>query len=408
VRFGATTSSRLVLFGGLYFAQGVPWGFVTSALLVRWTGVGLGPAQVSAIGAAALGPWTWKFLLGPLVDALGRRRPLLLACEAVMALTVLALAAVDPRRDLGLFLALVFVSSSFVALQDVLTDAVALAILPEAERGRANGVMSAAKYAGTVVGASGLIFVAGKTGWAACHGLAAALLLLPAGTVLGLDEPPRVRATAGAVVELLRQVLRSFGRRATLVAALFVLLAGASDRLLAPFMVATLRQRLGLTDDQMALLGTLGAPTTMAGALAGGWVADRLGRRRAIVAAAVALAAAHLAFGVATPSMTTLMAYQIGNGLAGGMLYATTIALCMDLTSPRVAATHFQAFMALFSVRSIWAGLAGGQLAQRLPGPALFLVAALIELLPLALLPFLSRPGEALSSGREAQGRRLR
>lgn len=407
MRSGATTTSRLVLFGGLYFAQGIPWGFVTSALMIRWTGLGLGPAEVGAIRAAALGPWTWKFLLGPLVDALGRwgRRPLLLACEAGMALTVIALAFADPRQQLGLFLALAFVNSAFVALQDVLTDAVAIALLPAAERGRANGVMSAAKIGGTMMGASGLVLLAGHTGWPACHALAVVLLLLPAVTVLSLDEPPRQRPPA--LAELLGQIAASFGQRSTLAVGLFVLVAGASDSFLGPYVVAPLRQELHLDNAQMALLGWLGSLTTIAGALGGGWLADRVGRRAAIAIAALALAAAHLTFAAVPRSLPALTAYQIGDGLAGGLLYATTIALCMDLTNPRLAATHFQAMMALFSVRSIWAGLLGGYLAGRTSAPAMFALAAVLELAPLALLPFIARR-QALSSDREAQGRRLR
>ena len=57
--FGATTRSRLVLFGGLYFAQGVPWGFVTGAL-IYWLGIlpgkfilpGLAPVMLGLVAAA--------------------------------------------------------------------------------------------------------------------------------------------------------------------------------------------------------------------------------------------------------------------------------------------------------------------------------------------------------------------
>ena len=100
------------------------------------------------------------------------------------------------------------------------------------------------------------------------------------------------------------------------------------------------------------------------------------------------------------------------------LIYAATIALCMDVTNPRLPAMHFQAFMALYSVKLMWASREGGQLAERLSVPAMFALAAAIELGALLLLPLIDprraqesfRRGEggpALSSRRETEGRRL-
>ena len=41
---GTTLRSRLLIFGGLYFAQRVPWGFFTVAIVLRLTSLGLSPA----------------------------------------------------------------------------------------------------------------------------------------------------------------------------------------------------------------------------------------------------------------------------------------------------------------------------------------------------------------------------
>jgi PAT family beta-lactamase induction signal transducer AmpG len=415
VDFGATTRSRLLLFGGLYFAQGVPWGFVTFALALRLTSAGVGPAEVGAIAAVASLPWIPKFLLAPLVDSLsaGRwgRRPLILACEVAMAATVIALAFADPRRERLLFLVLVFTNSLFAALQDVLTDAVAIAILPEHERGRANGVMFAAKYGGAAAGGNGLAILAAYTGWTGAHLAAAVLLLAPAAVVLGLREPRRRPGPARASLRaLLRQLPASFLQPTTLLVALFVMLAGASDNFLYPLVVSNLRLGLGLSDARMATLALLALLASIVGSLGGGWLSDALGRRRTIAVGGAALAAAHLAFGAITPSVPTLMAYQVLGGVAGGVLYAATIALCMDATNPRLPAVHFQFFMALYSVKLIWASREGGQLAERLSRPTMFLVAAGIELVALLLLPFIDPrraqaafrgegPGPALSSG---------
>jgi PAT family beta-lactamase induction signal transducer AmpG len=334
----------------------------------------------------------------------GRRRPLLLFCEAAMALTLIALAGADPQVEHGLFLTLVFINSFVAALQDVATDALAISLLPEEERGRANGVMSAAKYAGMLVGGSGLAVLAARvTGWPASHFIAAALLLVPATAVLLAREPPAPARPPfpHAVRALAHDLFVSFVRRSTLVVVAFALVSGCSDTFLYPFVMAQLRKTLSLSEGRMALLASFATATSIVGALLGGWAADALGRRRAILAGALGLAASHLLFAAVTPSWQALTIYQVGSGLAAGVLYASTLAFCMDLTNPRLPATHFQFYMAVLNVRMTWASFAGGRLGERLPTMSMFVLAALLELAPLGLLVWIDPHRTAQAFRRE-------
>jgi hypothetical protein len=45
--------------------------------------------------------------------------------------------------------------------------------------------------------------------------------------------------------------------------------------------------------------------------------------------------------------------------------------------------------MALLNIKNAWAQKLGGRLAERIPAPAMFGVSAIIEVLPLLLLPWL-------------------
>jgi predicted MFS family arabinose efflux permease len=281
----------------------------------------------------------------------------------------------------------------------VVTDALALDILPQHERGRANGVMSAAKYLGMLAGGSGLAWLATRTGWPATYVVAAAMLLVPAAVVLPLREPPAERRPPFglALHKLWRETMRSLLRRATPLAFLFVLVSGAGDSFLYPFITNLLRRRLALPADTVALLIGLAAVASAGGALLGGLISDTLGRRRTIVLGAVALALSHLGFAALAPSWPVLLGYELTSGVAGGILYAALIALCMDLTNPRLPATHFQLLMALLNLRSAWASRAGGHLAEAATGRTVLGVAALIELAPLVLLLWIDPRREAES-----------
>jgi PAT family beta-lactamase induction signal transducer AmpG len=311
----------------------------------------------------------------------------LLAAELAMAVSLLALSGLSPLTAPALFAVVLVAHNGCAALQDVATDALALELLPAAERGRANGVMTAAKYGGVLVGGAGLARVTATAGWRVGCLAAVVLLLLPAALVLWVNEPPRTARPA-----LVRETVRAFARRPALVGGLFVLLANMSDQFLAPMFIPLVRRQLGFSESFVASVLGLAALTVATGGLLGGRLSDAVGRRPTLAIAAATLAATHLAFAAAAPwwrHPAVVLAYVAVSGVASGATYAVVLALCMDLTSRRVAATHFQIYMALFNLRLSTASFLGGRASAFLAAPAMLAVAAALELAPLGLLPLL-------------------
>jgi PAT family beta-lactamase induction signal transducer AmpG len=393
VTSGTTLRSRLLIFGGLYFAQGVPWGFFTVAIVLRLTSLGVSPSGLGDLMFVASLPWAGKPLIGLLVDRLsfgrlGRRRPFILLAEAGMALSLLAMAFAHPIADRSLFLALLFLHNLLAAAQDVGTDALAIDLLAEGERSRANGVMSAAKFAGVVLGGQGLLWVARVAGWPAAFGLAIALLLVPATLVMGVREAPLPAQRP----RLLGLTLRVFSTRVVLLAAAFALVVDLADSLTFPLSYPLFRNQLGLSEQQVASLATIGGLASALGSLLGGALGDRLGCRRTLLGASLGVAGLNLAFSACRGlwgHFPVLLAYTIIEGIAVGVVYSTMLALFMDLTNPRVAATQFQIYMALVNVKDAWGQKLGGRLAERMSAPAMFGLSAIVEVLPLLLLPWL-------------------
>src|SRR5688572_12420366 len=86
---------RLLTFGALYFAQGVPWGFISVGYVVLLADQGLDNTAIGKAMALAYLPWSFKVLWGPLLDAvpalrIGRRRPFIIASELLMGFTILS------------------------------------------------------------------------------------------------------------------------------------------------------------------------------------------------------------------------------------------------------------------------------------------------------------------------------
>jgi PAT family beta-lactamase induction signal transducer AmpG len=61
--------------------------------------------------------------------------------------------------ELGLFTLIILLHNAFGATQDVAIDALAVNVLPEEERGLANGFMFAGASIGQTIGGSGVLFL---------------------------------------------------------------------------------------------------------------------------------------------------------------------------------------------------------------------------------------------------------
>ena len=152
--FSQSRYLRYFSFTILYVAQGFPFGLVTVALPAFLLERGTSPAAVGGFVGAAMLPWTFKWLAGPMMDrftflAMGRRRPWVLVAQLGLALTGLAFAFFpDGLDNLVMLTALCFVLNCFGAAQDVAVDGMAMDVLPEDEHGRANAFMGFGQVAG--------------------------------------------------------------------------------------------------------------------------------------------------------------------------------------------------------------------------------------------------------------------
>jgi MFS transporter, PAT family, beta-lactamase induction signal transducer AmpG len=218
-----------------------------------------------------------------------------------------------------------------------------------------------------------------------------------------LREPDGDTSAGGRPNRLVQDLKSLLSVRFVLVAALFAVVVDAGDSLLFPMLFPLYSGQLHYSEQQIATLSTVGGAVAALASIAGGWLTDRFGRRRILVWGCLVVAAGDLLFALARPlwgSYGFLLGFSAASSIASGVVYAATLALFMDLTHPRLAATHFQISMALLNVRGVWGSRLGGRLAERLPATGMFGLAALVEILPLVLLAFLDprKAKESLAS----------
>ena len=149
---------RYVSLSILYTAQGLPAGFTSVTFVAFLVANGASPEQIAALFATIALPWTFKFIWGPVVDAVqfpsyGLRRPWILFAQTGMIITLGALLFVpDLNASIELVTLMLFIHNLFSSLQDVSVDALAVDVLQPDEVAKANGFMFAAKRGGIIIG----------------------------------------------------------------------------------------------------------------------------------------------------------------------------------------------------------------------------------------------------------------
>ena len=146
---------RYFNFSALYFTEGLPQGMLYVGLPAWMAMQGKTPTEIGGFAVATSLPWTFKFVIAPLMDRytylpMGRKRPWVLLGHLGLILSILAFAFVpDPLNNLNLFMAGGFCVSAFGALQDAAGDAMAVDVIPSHQQARANGYMQGSRMIGS-------------------------------------------------------------------------------------------------------------------------------------------------------------------------------------------------------------------------------------------------------------------
>jgi MFS transporter, PAT family, beta-lactamase induction signal transducer AmpG len=359
---------------------------MTVTIISFLTSMGIPDGSIGRLSAFIAGPWALKLIWAPVIDTIsyppmGRRRPWIICAQAMMVLTLVGFLFVDdPVASISLLGWLFFVHNCFAALQDVLTDALAIEVVPPHELGTINGLMMAAKMLGIGLGAAGL------AGLMATYGLTAAviaqvfvlllIMMLPIFFIespgekrmpwsRGLATPSRGIATFRNPFKVIRDLFWAFSKRSVICVALLGFLASVAEWIIEVINKPFFTKVLGWTYVEFsAISGTL-VIFQFCAALAGGWAARRFGFRSIIVAGLGAYGVIATSFGLfnwlftgSIGPTTFLLLLPATNAFGSVAFYA----IAMRLSRTDSAATVFTTVMAITSFGHVVGGVLIGPL----------------------------------------------
>ncbi len=325
--------------------------------------------------AMATLPWTFKLFWGPVIDSfiyekMGKRRPWILFAQIGMALSLVAMIFMgDISENISLLGWMFFLHNCFASLQDVSCDALAVDVLLPEEQGKVNGAMWGSKIIGTGTGAAAMGTLLVSNGLVFTILVQTLLMLVIMIFPLFILERPGEKrfpwskgrdsltdlnhSNSHSPLTVIKDLITAFSKAPCYFAALFIIISainqGINGAVLPVFYNATLGWE---SDTYSQVVGGPGTILEFFGAILGGVMADRFGRRKVFFIGWGSFSVLSGIFGFMILTMPELPVWFQGFYL---IVYPFCVAvgtvgmfaLAMALSWSKASATMFTSYMAI-------------------------------------------------------------
>lgn len=335
---------KYLLLGSLYIVQSVPFSFLKSGFQVFLTNLEWSLADTGKVTGLLMLPWVIKFLWAPLVDRwcgnnMPRIRYSLLLFQVIGAAILGVIASLNFPEGLNWIILLFFILSLVAATQDIFIDAFAVLTLPKSEHGLGNSTQIGGYYLGEVLGGAVILIISDFFGWNWAIWAFMIFFLLPFFPVLfyfNKIQPMQARVAAGTGLS----PVKSFFKQPGIIMWLVVMGIYMSNQVLARTMLPAMLTTMKYSESFIGNIIIIGNSASLAGALLGGAVINRLGRKKSLVYFGVLKVVTFLLFLLLADkaaSPTEVYLAIIPNDFVSGLTTVTLFTIIMDkcrLSSP--------------------------------------------------------------------------
>ena len=195
-------------------------------------------------------------------------------------------------------------------------------------------------------------------------------------------------------LSVIKDLLKGFSVRPTFSAAVFILAAFIGNGISSAFLPVLYTQNLGWEPDTYSqVISGLGTIPEFCGALLGGYIADRIGKRKVIAVGYGAYGLLTIAFGLLSEYWTNSFVSTAYLIIHPGCISFGTVAvfsLFMQISWTRAAATMFTSYMAIANLSTVMGTRLAGILDGVMPYDNVFVLVGILTILPLGLLIFIN------------------
>lgn len=366
---------RYFSFTILYFAQGIPQGFLYLAMPAWMATQDFTPYEIGKFLAISFLPWSMKIVFAPIMDrysylAMGRRRPWMLIGQLGIVLGMVLMSAIkNPESNLTILLIMGFVINFFTIIQDIAIDGLAIDVLPENQQARANGLMWGAKTIGVSVTVALTAWLFNLVGFDNTLLIFAGLVMLMMILPIVIRERPgekklpwlkgsispelvQLRVTNWRIIG--RNLFRVFILPSSILLGMGVFVYSIVEGIVDASVPVIAVQELGWSDEQYS--GILSGSQLLGGLLGmflGGYLIDRFGKKKMLVLILLLLVVVFVLFAGLSflweqvPFFTGfIFIYCLLRTFANISFFALAMQLCWK----QMAATQFTLYMTLMNL----------------------------------------------------------
>lgn len=392
----ATRRYRLWMFGLLYFIQGAAVAYFSNFLKPYLNGYGIDADTIGLLSTLLLLPFILKIFIGILSDRVslfgrGHRKPYIVLGLLLVMIAFAAAGFITPGQSFFAFAALMVLGSFSITVFDSATDGLAIDVTSREDHGKVQGIMTGGRAFGLI--ALAVVFgLLAEVSFSLIFIIMALMVLLPLALILPMREPPR-RASHQ---QFDWGAFKALGRPRFLIFAAFYLMNAVAAYGVNGLITYHMDVSFAAPMSTIGTYGTLRGIGAVIGALGAGFLFDRIGRRPSIYGALAAISVFAVLIGVA-PTLGIIMGLGLLWGMAWGFMDTVGVALAMDLSDSRIAASMFAIMMALFNVGTAIGEGVATSLTDDIGFSAVFLALAGVNLIGFPLIYALFRAAPDLT-----------
>ncbi|MBT3336969.1 MAG: MFS transporter [Anaerolineae bacterium] len=396
-----TNKSRnflFIMFGALYFVQGVIQAYQLNFFKPHLDGVGIEADRIATLAGLALVPFMLKWLFGILSDRVnlfgkGYRMPYMIIGIILSAFAFGSAFWINPADQFGAMTVIILVGVSAMTLFDATADALAVDITTPEDHGLVQSAMTGGRAAGFIILSAVFGLVAARYGYSAIFLVMGVIILFPLIMVFQVKEPEqraqREKFEWGAFKQLIRPNY--------LVYILFIVLAWTTFQGIDGLVTLYMSSELKIGPELIGRYGMFKGLGMVIGALILGWSINKIGIKNAALSTVSMVTVGGFIFSKTTNLNAILIAAVLW-GVVVAFHWTVYATYSMGITDKRIAGSMFAILM---TVGNIGIG-AGEALATRFVDDLGFSgVFSTIALINLVLIPILFFALRGLQKERE-------